>query len=79
MKNKLKDLNDHLFAQLERLGDEDMTDEQLAREVSRAHAIVGVADKIVSTAGIQLKAVQLAADHGNFVQVPFMELEFKNK
>ena len=29
MRNTLGDLNNHLFAQLERLGDEDLKDEQL--------------------------------------------------
>jgi hypothetical protein len=28
---------------------------------------------------VQLKAVQLAADHGSFIQVPFMQLELKKQ
>lgn len=35
MKNKLSDLNNHLFAQIERLGDEDLTAEQIGQEVER--------------------------------------------
>lgn len=38
MKNKLGDLNDHLFAALERLNEEDMTSEEIAKEASRAKA-----------------------------------------
>lgn len=78
MKNKLTDLNDHLFAQLERLSDESMTPEDISREVTRAQAIVDVADCIVANASVQLKAVQLAADHGSFVKVPFMQIELKD-
>lgn len=77
MKNKLSDLNDHLFAQLERLGDEDLSAEDIQREVTRAEAIVKVADQIVGSATVQLKAVQLAADHGGMVTVPFMAIEMK--
>jgi hypothetical protein len=33
MKNKLTDLNNHLFAELERLSDEDMTDGYMARKI----------------------------------------------
>lgn len=45
MKNKLADLNNHLFAQLERLGEEDLNDEQIEREAKRADAIVSIANE----------------------------------
>ncbi|MDP1026366.1 hypothetical protein Q5H91_04010 [Sphingomonas sp. KR1UV-12] len=64
MKNKLADLNNHLFAQLERLGEEDLTDEQIEKEAKRAEAIVSVADQIVRNADLQLKAASLLAQHG---------------
>lgn len=64
MKNKLSDLNDHLFAQIERLGDEDLSDEQVEKEAKRADAIVSVADQIIKNAELQLKAATLLAGHG---------------
>ena len=64
MKNKLGDLNDHLFAQLERLSDENLSTEDIEREVKRADAIVAVSDQIVGNAELQLKAARLFADHG---------------
>lgn len=65
MKNKLSDLNDHLFAQLERLSDEDLTPEQIEQEGARTDAIVSVADKLTSNADLQLKAAKLYAEHGD--------------
>ncbi|MCG6111295.1 MAG: hypothetical protein MEQ74_03790 [Paracoccus sp.] len=64
MKNKLGDLNNHLFAALERLSDEDMTADQIDQEAKRAVAIVSVADKIIGNADLQLKAAKLWAEHG---------------
>jgi hypothetical protein len=64
MKNKLTDLNNHLFAQLERLSDEDLSSEKIADEVKRADAVVAVADQIVRNADLQLKAVSILATHG---------------
>ena len=64
MKNKLTDLNNHLFAQLERLGEENLSAEQIEMEVKRAGAIVNVADQITANADLQLKAAKLFADHG---------------
>ncbi len=63
-KNKLSDLNDHLFAQLERLSSEDMSIEDIEKEVKRAGAMGQVADKITGNADLQLKAAKLFADHG---------------
>ncbi len=65
MKNKLSDLNNHLFAQLERLSEEGLSAEQIEQEVKRTDAIVNVADQIVRNADLQLKAVKILADHGD--------------
>lgn len=65
MKNKLTDLNNHLFAQLERLSDETLTPEQIETEVQRTDAIVDVAGQIVRNADLQLKAVMIVANHGD--------------
>jgi hypothetical protein len=64
MKNKLSDLNDHLFAQLERLSDEDLTAEQIDVEAKRGKAIVQVADQIIKNANLKLQAAKLVSDHG---------------
>lgn len=40
MKNTLSDLNNHLFAQLERLGEEDLDEEEIKKEVQRIKRIL---------------------------------------
>lgn len=65
MKNRLIDLNNHLFSQLERLSDEGMTAEQIEQEVKRADAIVGVSEQIIRNADLSLKAATLVATHGD--------------
>ena len=64
MKNKLTDLNNHLFAQLERLGNEDMTREELENEVERSKAIVGVAKVIVDNGNLALHTIQHMDEYG---------------
>lgn len=65
MKNKLSDLNNHLFAQLERLGEEGLTPEQIELESKRAEAIVGIAEQVVRNADLQLRAATIIANHGD--------------
>jgi hypothetical protein len=74
MKNKLTDLNNHLFAQLERLSDEGLTAEQIDLEVKRSEAIVGVAEQIAKGADLQLKAATLVANHGDRFRAPLAML-----
>lgn len=56
MKNTLGDLNNHLFAQLERLGDEELNGEKLAEEISRARAISDIATQVIANGSLVLKA-----------------------
>jgi uncharacterized protein YnzC (UPF0291/DUF896 family) len=60
LKNKLIDLNNHLFAQLEGL-----TPEQIEQESKRSDAIVAISEQVLRNADIQLKAVTIIANHGD--------------
>ena len=71
MKNTLADLNNHLFAQIERLSDEDLTSDQLGQEINRSKAIAEVSREIVSNASMLLKAHTRAAG-GNVGDLPRM-------
>ena len=64
MKNKLTDLNDHLFAQLERLSDEALTQEGLEKEIQRTDSIVSVSEQIINNAQLAINAAELVAKHG---------------
>lgn len=65
MKNRLSDLNDHLFAQIERLSDEALSGEQIEQEAKRGEAIVAVADQIIRNAALQIQAAKMVFDHGD--------------
>lgn len=56
MRNTLGDLQNHLFAQLERLGDEDLSGEKLQEEMNRAKAVSDVASQIIANGSLVLKA-----------------------
>lgn len=62
MKNTLGDLNNHLFAQLERLSDEELTGEKLGEEINRARAVTSIASQIIANGALVLEARKLADD-----------------
>lgn len=65
MKNRLSDLNDHLFAQIERLSEESLSAEQIELETKRSAALVDVADQIIRNADLTFKAATFVATHGD--------------
>ncbi|MDR1272341.1 MAG: hypothetical protein LBK04_05065 [Clostridiales Family XIII bacterium] len=64
-RNKFTDLNNHLFAEIERLGDEELTGEALAVEITRAKAISGIATNLVNNAGVMLQATKLRIEYAD--------------
>ncbi|CAM3776903.1 hypothetical protein [Litorimonas haliclonae] len=79
MKNKLSDLNNHLFETLDFLNDRDIDGEKLETEIKRAKAITDVSDKIIQNANLQLNAAKLMATHGAGVSANLPMIEQKPK
>jgi len=64
MKNKLIDLNNHMFTQLERLSDEDVTGDVLKEEINRSRAITRIASQVIDNGRLMLDA-QKALNNGH--------------
>lgn len=62
MKNTLNDLNNFLFAQLERLDNEEMDSDQLANEINRTKAITLISHQVIQNANLVLEAKKLSYD-----------------
>lgn len=62
MRNTLVDLNNHLFAELERLSDEDLQGDDLEIELKRAKGITNVSRNIVENAKVLLDARKFLDD-----------------
>ncbi len=58
MKNKLSDLNNVLFEQLERLSDDSLTEDQLQAQLKRTDMIVKVSEKIIDNGELAFRAIQ---------------------
>ncbi len=57
MKNTLEDLNNHLFEAMERLNNDDLTEEGLERELKRAEGMTKVAGQIIQNAELAYKTM----------------------
>jgi len=64
MKNKMTDLNNHLFASLERLNDEGLSEEEIRMECERSKALVEVSSQIIKTTETTIKAAELYYNSG---------------
>ncbi|HAL08938.1 MAG TPA: hypothetical protein DCO67_03100 [Staphylococcus sp.] len=72
MRNTLGDLNNHLFAQLERLSDEDIKGEELKEEINRSKAMMGVAKNIIDNGSLVLESQKFIDDRFNNEELPKM-------
>lgn len=62
-RNKLMDLNDLLFEQLEKLVTAE-SDEEIKNEISRSKAVSRIATNIIETANISLEAKKIQLEYG---------------
>lgn len=73
--NKLIDLNNFLFTQLERLNDDDVSEETLVKEIKRSKAMTAVGNTIIKNAELALEGRKFLAEYtrdGKDIYLPEM-------
>jgi hypothetical protein len=75
MRNKLEDLRNHLFAQIERLQDDDC---KLDEEIKRANALVPLAQTLIDTAKVENDFLRILNGHP-MDNTGFIEVTPQNK
>lgn len=77
MNTNLKELNNYLFEELERLNaDDELDGENLDREIKRSRAIANISQTIINNANLVLDAMKFSDESGRDT-VPIL-LEAKN-
>lgn len=75
MKNKLSDLNNHLFEELERLNDESLKGEELQEERERAKSLANIAQTIINNGELALKAQKHFNEYGKEKLPDILQIE----
>ncbi|HEL2736470.1 TPA: hypothetical protein UDO24_001413 [Streptococcus suis] len=73
VRNKMSNLADTLFAQLESLDDRELSENELKIEIERSKAMVSVAGQIVSIGKLAIDAKKLEAETGNSAGIALLE------
>ena len=71
-KNKLLDLNNHLFEALERINDDELQGEKLQEEMARAKTITQIGNTIINNASLALEAKKYKDEFGKGATLPLM-------
>lgn len=74
IKNKFADLNNHLFSQLEKLDDDDLTGEELEGEIKRSEAITKLSTQILQIGNLELQVIKHMDEYGYERQKAIPEL-----
>lgn len=56
-RNTLGDLNNHLFAQLEKMDDDELTGEQIDNEIRRTEAMAKISEQIIKNGELQFPTI----------------------
>ena len=62
--SKLDDLNEYLFLSLDRITNDDLSDENLDREIKRAASVTKIAQTIINNGNLALSAMNAANEYG---------------
>ena len=57
-RNKINDLRDHLFAALERLDNDELSAEELQKELDKAEAVAQIGNVIIISAKIEVEFIK---------------------
>lgn len=63
MNNRLIDLNDHLFKQLDRLNTDYITPEKMTLELERSKGLIGISREIIANARLRMDAEVAFREH----------------
>lgn len=74
VRNKLIDLNNHLFEEMERLNTDGISDEKLTKEIKRTNAMVDLAEQIVDNAKVILEANKFKVEYSRSSNVKVPEM-----
>lgn len=75
MQNKLSDLNNYLFECIERLNDDELSDEDFKKEIERSETIQKIAKTIIDNGSLALQAQKHFDEYGveRKVKMPLLE------
>lgn len=79
MKNTLTDLNNYLFEAIERLNDDELTEEELDKEIKRSEAVQKIAKTIIDNGTLALQAKKHLDEYGqgDNVEMPLLGVAAK--
>ena len=78
-KTTLNDLNEYLFQELDRLTNEDLSEEDLDKEIKRSEALQKVANTVIKNGALALQAKKYVDEYGkgDGVGVPMLGIPDK--
>ena len=79
MKNTLSDLNNYLFEAIERINDDELSMEELDKEIKRSESVNKIAKTIIDNGNLALQAKKHFDDYGSGEDVEIPLLGITNK